>query len=133
MKKATKIWLITAALLVLAGGILFAGIMAAENWDFGKLSTVRYVTNTYPVSEPFRNLSFETDTVDIVLVPSDDGTCRVECREEENARHTVAVENDTLTVQVQNNKTWRDYIGVHFGTPKITVYLPERELSLIHI
>lgn len=73
MKKATKIWLITAALLVLAGGILFAGIMAAENWDFGKLSTVRYVTNTYPVSEPFRNLSFETDTVDIVLVPSDDG------------------------------------------------------------
>ena len=87
MKKATKIWLITAALLVLAGGILFAGIMAAENWDFGKLSTVRYVTNTYPVSEPFRNLSFETDTVDIVLVPSDDGTCRVECREEKRPAH----------------------------------------------
>lgn len=133
MKKTTKIWLLAAAVLVLAGGILFAGVMAAEAWDFGKLSTVRYVTSIYPISEPFRNLSFETDTVDIVLAPSEDGACRVECREEENARHTVTVENDTLTVQVQNNKTWRDYIGFHFGTPKITVYLPEREYGLLNI
>ena len=125
MKKTTKIWLLTAALLVLAGCILFAGVMAAETWDFGKLSTVRYETNIYPVSEPFHDLSLTTDTADIVLLPSTDGKIRVECREEENAKHTVTVENDTLTVKVQNNKTWRDYIGFDFGTPKITVYLPE--------
>ena len=47
MSRKTKIWLITAAALVLAGCLLFAGTMAAQNWDFSKLSTVTFETNTY--------------------------------------------------------------------------------------
>ena len=34
MSRKTKIWLIAAAALVLAGCLLFAGTMAAQNWDF---------------------------------------------------------------------------------------------------
>ncbi len=133
MRKATKVWLITAAFLVLMGCILFVGVMATMGWDFSKLSTVRYETNTHEISESFRNISLSTDTADIVLVLSKDGKCRVECCEEENAKHSVTVENDTLIVKINNQRSWYDYIGFHFGSQKITVYLPESEYNALSI
>ena len=133
MRRATKVWLITGASLVLLGCILFAGVMTALKWDFSKLSTVRYETNTHEVSEAFRDISLTTDTADIVFALSDDGKCRVECREEENAKHSVTVEHDTLTVKSSNRKSWYDYIGFFFGTQKITVYLPEAEYNALSV
>ena len=38
--------------------------------------------------------------------------------------HTVSVEDGALKINVSNKKTWLDYIGFNFSTPKITVYLP---------
>ena len=139
MSRKTKIWLITAAALVLAGCLLFAGTMAAQNWDFSKLSTVTFKTNTYEIDESFssgassdgfktdtaendkpassdssandptntfitntyeiggsfRDIAVATDIADVSFVPSEDGICRVECYEAENAKHTVAVEAET--------------------------------------
>ena len=40
MSKATKIWLITAMVLVALGAVLFTCVMAQYDWDFTKLSTV---------------------------------------------------------------------------------------------
>lgn len=133
MKKATKVWLITAASLVLTGCILFAGVMSTLGWDFEKLSTVRFETNTHDVTEPFGNISLVTDTADIVFALSDDGKCSVECYEEENAKHSVTVENGTLTVKVNEQKSLYDYIGFYFGSPKITVYLPKAEYSALSV
>lgn len=133
MKKATKVWLITAAFLVLIGCILFAGVMSNLEWNFAKLSTARYETNTHEISETFRDISLTTDTANIEFALSDDGKCRVECYEEENAKHTVAVENDTLTVKINNQKSWYDHIGFWFGSPKVTVYLPETEYNALSI
>lgn len=62
-----KVWLIIAASLVLIGGILFAGVMSTLRWDFMKLSTVKYETNTYEISEAFDGISMNTETADIVL------------------------------------------------------------------
>ena len=68
MSRITKIWLITAAALVLAGCLLFAGTMAAQNWDFSKLSTVTFETNTYEIDESFSSGAssdgFKTDTAE---------------------------------------------------------------------
>lgn len=133
MKKAIKAWLITAASLVLIGCILFAGVMSTLGWDFAKLSTVRFETNTHDVTEPFGNISVVTDTADIVFALSDDGKCSVECYEEENAKHLVTVENGTLTVKVNEQKSLYDYIGFYFGSPKITVYLPKAEYSALSV
>lgn len=55
MRKATKVWLIAAASLVLIGCMLFVGVMFATGWDFSKLSTVGYETNTHEIAEPFRD------------------------------------------------------------------------------
>ncbi len=132
MKKTTKAWLITAAFLVLIGCVLFAGVMTVLGWDFTKLSTTKYETNTYEVSEAFDSISINTDTADIVFALSDDGKCRVECYEGENAKHSVAVENNTLVVDT-NPKSWYYYIGLSFDSSKITVYLPKTDYTSLFI
>ncbi len=131
MKTKTKVWLITAAFLVLIGCILFVGVMTALEWDFNALATVEYKTNIHEIREDFDSISIDSDTADIVFLLSDDGKCRAECREQENTKHSVTVENGTLNVKQTDERTVRDLIGLNFDTPKITVYLPEREyLSL---
>ena len=70
MKNGVKIWLIVAAALVLLGSVLFVGVMSMLKWDFHKLSTVSYETNTYEISETYQNISIVADTADIVFVAS---------------------------------------------------------------
>ena len=129
MRKTTKTWLMIAASLAVVGLITFAAVMSAYNWDFAKLSTKKFVTNTYEIGEGFSSLSMNTDTANIKFVLSDDGKCRVECYEEEKSKHSVTVQEDTLVIQVIDNKSWYDYIGINFGLPKITVYLPKTEYT----
>lgn len=125
MEKATKVWLIVAASVVLVGCIIFAGVMAMFGWNFAKLSTIKYERNTYEISEAFDNISMNTGTAEIIFALSDDGKCKVECFEEEKAKHSVTVKEGALVIEVINNKHWYDYIGINFGSPKITVYLPK--------
>lgn len=128
---------ITGVLLVflVVALIIFTAVMWAYHWDFTKLSTGKYETNTYEISEAFSSLSMKTDTADITFVLSDDGKCKVECyeEEEEKAQHSVTVQEDKLVVKAINNKAWYDYIGIHIGTPKITVYLPKAEYTALSI
>lgn len=129
MSTRTKVWLIIAVTLVLLGGILFAGVMSTLGWDFTKLSTEKFETNTYEISEAFDAISMDTDTADIVFAASDDGICKVVCYEQEYARHSAVVEGDTLIIRVADKREWYQYIGINFSTPKITVYLPKTEYT----
>ena len=132
MKTSTKVWLVAAAVLVLAGCILFAGVMAVLGWDFGGLSTVDYESNTHEVKEFFDGISIRTDTADIVFAPSGDGKCTVVCYEEEGANHTVSVKNRILVVEPEDNRNvsdWVSHVGINAGSPKITVYLPRTEYT----
>lgn len=125
MRKITKIWLVIAILLVIIGCIIFGGAMTAAKWDFKKLSTVKYESNEYEINEKFSNISIETDTAEIKLALAADGKCRVECYEEQKAKHSVTVEEDTLTIRVVDKKAWYDNVGIHIGTPRLTIYLPK--------
>lgn len=133
MRTRTKVWLIMAASLVLIGCMIFGGVMHMVKWDFTKLSTGSYETNQNEINEAFNNISIETDTADVAFALSDDGECRVECYEEKKAKHSVSVEEDTLLIRIDNKKAWYDYIGIHFGSPKITVYLPKAEYTSLLI
>ena len=133
MKTGTKLWLITAASLVLIGCILFFGVMTSLRWDFSKLSTVEYETNSYEITDPFHSISINTDTADILFVPSGDGSCRVTCYEEERAAHRVAVKDGTLSIEQIDRRSFGDSIGIHSGSPKVTVYLPKTEYALLSI
>ena len=133
MSRSTKIWLVVAAILVVAGIVLFSVVMWQTAFDFDKLSTGNYITNAYTISEGFDNLSMDTETASIVFALSQDGTCKVECYEEEKAKHTVTVEGDTLVVKVTDHRQWYDHIGIHFDSPKITVYLPKTAYTALSI
>lgn len=125
MDTTTKTWLIVGAVLVVLGLIVFAVAMTLNHWNFNKLSTAKYVTNTHSIKEAFTSIDINTDTAHIVFVSTDTGSCEVVCHEPENMLHRVTVENGCLTVRVQDNRRWYEYIGIYNGAPKITVSLPQ--------
>ena len=81
MKNIIKIWLISAAALIVLGGIIFVIVMSAFGWDFTKISTVKYVTNEHEITSEFSDISIETATADVIFAPSTDGKCRIVCVE----------------------------------------------------
>ena len=133
MNKSAKLWLIIAACMVLIGCIIMGGVLHMLNWDFSKLSTVKYETNHHEITQAFSNISVETNTADITFALSTDGKCRVECYEETKEKHFVTVENGTLHIKRASQKAWYDYIGINFRSPKIKVYLPETEYAALSI
>ena len=128
-----KTKLIIAAALILLGAIIFASTMTALSWDFRKLSTMKMQTKDYEITQDFNDINITSRTADVVFAASNDGTCKVVCYEEVKMTHTVGVENGALTIAVKDEKTWIDYIGLNFYTPKITVYLPADEYGAINI
>lgn len=127
MGKGMKVWLVIALICILLGGAVFVGVMSKNGWDFTKLSTEAHETNEHLISEDFQDIEIETDTASVVFLPSNDETCKVVCLEREKATHTVAVEEGVLRIKLVDTRKWYDYIGVHFGMEKITVYLPKTE------
>jgi len=129
--KITKKWLMIASFLILAGSLIFVGVMTVLGWDFLKLSSVKYVSNKYEFSEDFGKISVITDTADVTFAPSYNGKCVVECVERENERHTVAVTSDGLTISISDQTPWYKNIGIDFRTTKIKVYLPKTEYGAL--
>jgi len=128
MKLRTKIWLIVAACLILVGAILFGGALSAMNWDFTKLSTDKLETNRYELTEDFQNITLTTVTADVTFLPATDGKTTIICTEWENQKHSVTVEDGMLTIKMVDTRPWYHYIfNLHFGSPKLTVYLPNGE------
>ena len=103
MSRSTKIWLIVAASLVILGIVMFGVVMNMLNWNFLKLATVQYETNSYEIGESFSNISINTDTAVITVLPSEDGKVKVELYEHNKEKYSVTVKNDTLTINI----SWR--------------------------
>lgn len=133
MTTASKIWLIIAASLLLLGLIVFTLGMSAVNWDFTRLSTVKYETNSYEISEGFKNISIDVTTADVVFVPTDDANTSVVCYEQEKMKSSVSVKDGALTIETVDTRRWYEFISISFGKPKITVYLPKGEYGALKI
>lgn len=127
MSKCTKMWLIIATSLVTVGMGIFVIVMSINKWDFSKLATGKYETNTYEISQEYTNISLETITADVRFEISEDGTSSVVVYEQEKVKHSVEVVGDTLTINVDDQRKWYEYIGVAFGAPRITIYLPSED------
>lgn len=133
MTKTSKILMIIATILICVGLTMFLLVMMKYNWDFTKLSTVEYETNVYVLEEDFDNILIDTDNTDIMFVLSEDDKCKVECYEEKKIKHDVNIENNTMSIKAVNEKSFLDYIAINYGSPKITVYLPETEYGTLSI
>jgi len=132
---AKKIWLITAAGLVVAGAILMTVAVSLADGDFGKLSTVTYETNTHSITEPFHSISVDADTEDVTLLPAEDGQCKVVCVEQPNLSHTVTVTEGVLTIRRVDRREWYHHIHIGWAMEKfkITVYLPAGDYEALNV
>lgn len=134
MSTAKKVWIIVAAALILVGALVFVIVMSLNNWDFMRLSTKKFQTSEYIISDSFENIDIKSDTAKISFLPSADGNVRVVCYEEEKIKNEVSVKNGTLTILRNDTRKWYDHIGIfNFGSAKITVYLPEGEYGALKI
>lgn len=129
MSKTNKLWIIIAASLLAVGLFTFTGAMAALNFDFTNLSTVKYETNTYEINEDFSKISIDADTAEIEFVLTGNKQCKIVCFEEEKVKNSATVKDGTLTICTVDTHKWYDRIGFSFCKPKMTVYLPKTEYA----
>lgn len=125
MRKEVKISLIIATVLLTAGIIMMA--VPLGKTGFEGLDTSPMVTNTHEIRDPFSDMDISVSAAEVMLLPSDDGTCRVVCHEEEKLYHSVEVRDGVLCIQKVDEREWYDNIGIHTGNTQVTVYLPQDE------
>lgn len=126
--------IITAAVLVAAGALLFAAAFAASGFDLSKLDTAGYETNTYTVSEDFAAIEIRSEEADIAFRRSEDGKLRVECAEREKVKHEVSAGNGTLTIFAVDKRAWYDHLTLFsFKSPSVTVCLPAEHYEALTI
>lgn len=133
MKKKTKAWLLTAGALILLGILIFVGVMTVLKWDFSRLSTVKYETVTHGVEDAVKSVVIRTNVAGIRILPAEGEACSVVCHEQKKVTHAVTAENGTLTVSVTDTRKWYDHIGLNFGKPTVTVYLPAGEYAALTV
>ena len=113
--KKTIIWIaITFSLLLVASVVLYSLSI-----------TVKLETNEYEIKETFENIKIITDTADIDFVLSENLNTLIICEEHKNIKHSVNVKENTLLVEVNDNRKWYEHIGI--STSKITIYLSKNE------
>ena len=111
--------------------VMFTSLSAIV-MTFTSCSFNNYETLTYEINEGFKNIAINTNTADISFLPTDEDICKVSCYENQKIKHIVSYSDDTLSIEVDENRKWYDYI-FNFSSPKITIYLPEKEYSSLYI
>lgn len=134
MRASTKIWLLTAAALVLIGLLCMGYVLLQNHGGNSPFGTVSLITDTVKIEEDFRSMDIRSDTEEIRLVPTEDGTCSVRFYLPQDIQHTAVVEDETLVIKIEDKREWLDQIGsVSFDTPGITVYLPKTDYADLRI
>lgn len=136
MKKSVKVLLILAAIFVVSGLTAFIGVAASYNVDMTKLSTEKYETNTYEITEEFTNINVTVEMINITVMKSETETASVVCMESKKIKYDVSVSNGVLVVEVDNNRRWYDFsfesvkINSHTGDVSLTSSSDEANIKL---
>jgi DUF4097 and DUF4098 domain-containing protein YvlB len=108
--------------------------MTVLKWDFKKLSTDKYETNTYEINESFKDISVKSSSADVVLVPSNGAESSVVCYERKNTSHSVEVREGRLVIEAIDTRKWYEHIEImSFDTPKITINIPQGEYGALSV
>ena len=133
MNKVSKSLLLTGAVLILLGSMILALTACSSDSSLNNLLGARYETNTHEITENFDNISIDTSTANIELLPSEESSCRIVCHEHSKIKHEVKVTDGTLTVTEVDTRKWYDHISFGFNETKISLYLPEENYSALKI
>ena len=125
MRKLIKALLIVVIILAVlcVGG--FVALFAVSDWDFNNL---KYENREYVLNEDFSKISIEVKGTDVKIVSSTNDECKIVCFENNNYKHSVGVENDTLVIKSIHQKVFFGYKDT-----LVTVYLPEKEYASVDL
>lgn len=126
MNKVKKIFLISAAGMIVAGLIIAIVSMAFVKFDFTQLDTQDWQTNTYEIEEEFENIEIHGSETDVKLLPATDGVCKVVCTENDTIYNEIEVTENTLSIIRVDKSKKHVFVSVEFEQPETTVYLPEQ-------
>ena len=120
-----KSFIITAFVLILAGGLLFLFALSRVGFDVKKFGSKTYETEEISLTEPFT--SVKTDLMDCSLIlsadPFDHPRAVVTCSGD--ALVTLTVERGVLTLTQKDTRPWYRRIGFfEFGGASVELYLP---------
>lgn len=134
MSHTKKTVILVAAIIVAVGAVLCLLAFAFGQNDVRSLNIMKFETKTYDITEPFSNINIDDISYRVLLAPSQDDACHVECHEADTLSHKVSVENDTLTVTQQDNRHWYDLFSFGWGPDmSVIVYLPQAEYDRLSI
>ena len=131
MKKRTIIALIVAGVLIIAGGMLTILGLSFAGDSTQKSELIR---QEITIQENFENIAIDTADCDVKFAMfSGRDDCMVEVYSYENVKHTAAVENGTLKIQMVDERNWTDHINIGWTeSMRMTVYLPAAEYESLH-
>lgn len=119
MSKLTKT-LLTFFLGAIALGIAFIGVSFMLNINRNEPQTI-----TCDLAEPFTNLFIDVNAESISIMPTAGETGHVTYEETDKITYSIQNKNGALHIVVQDNRSWFDYVGIHFTHRKIELYLPQ--------
>lgn len=134
MKTSTRIWLSISAILVAVGIGVIIVALAMNHWNLSTLGGQKTVTNSYELVEPFEYITINTDTTDVIFLPSEDNICRIECREHEKQLHKITIDDSTLSIKVKDERKWYEkVITFGFSSPQVKIYLPLQSYDRLNL
>ena len=116
-------WIVAAVFLLLVAGIVLYSLARPCELE----------TREYEIKANFENITIKADTANIKLILSENQSSRVVCEEEKNAKHSVTVKENTLRIEVADNKKWYEDLDINLSAPKITIYLGKSEYGNISL
>ena len=133
-----KPWIITGVSLLCAGAVCCGAAVHAGALDQKRYMKMLDLTDyTDTPDGAFSSVLMDIESADVTV--QNGSALSVAAKNVPEDSYSVTVENDTLHIQLSsNNEPWYSFtrFGFHpFSAPraKITVTLPDAELSLIHI
>lgn len=138
MKKATKIALITAAVLIVLGLILAALVFASSDpfsaYQNAGSGTIDIEHKDQQITEAFDSIEITDVPCDVQILPSTDGKCSVSYTDSRLFTHEIRVKDGTLTIQYKDISTWMDNLfTIYTGELYVNVYLPENAYEELDI
>lgn len=135
MKKGIKIALIAAACLIVAG-LVIGGLGFAFGGDaFFKNEAV--TEREIVIENGFSDISIDCERSTVVILPAEDGVCRIIAGESEKCRISAEVVNGRLQIKQSTKPKWGiNFISFDFSVfnpYRLDIYLPASEYGALSV
>ena len=93
---------------------------------------IKYVTNTYEITDKYRSILLDVKEAKVKIEPSSDGSTSLVLFEKKRNPYRFSVQNGTLTVEPTKTK-WYNSLKVGIDHSRITVRVPKSTLDAITV